>query len=63
MPWRSVINACRTFGELRDGCTVPGNPPLRITANDLRATDDDAIIRHENGHLNGWRADHPGAHF
>lgn len=63
VPYFQVASACRTFGPHLNGCVVPGRIPLRIMATGLNAQDEAALTRHENGHLNGWPADHPGAHF
>jgi len=67
MPYWDIYNACRTFGDLPrgrvQGCVVPGRVPLRIVPGDVDAVTLAAIIRHENGHINGWPRNHPGARF
>lgn len=67
MPYWTINNACRTFGDMPRGrveaCVIPGRVPLRIVPNDVDAQTLAALIRHENGHINGWSKDHPGARF
>ena len=41
----------------------PGRVPLRIVPSDVDAVTLAALIRHENGHINGWSKDHPGGRF
>lgn len=69
-----INSACRKFGDFSYepfgyrlwGCIVPGKidgVPLRIVPDDQDAEFTACLIRHENAHLNGWPANHPGGSY
>lgn len=49
--------------KLQSCVITRGNDALMIVPNDVNSTYTGCLIRHENGHINGWGYDHRGARF
>lgn len=73
LPYWKIDAYCRTHadfvtaaGDRIEGCAIAGRVPVRVVPAANSGVDAGtiaAIIRHENGHLNGWPADHPGGRY
>ena len=68
---RYVDSECRRLADFSyqpnrlESCAViwPGGPDIRVVPSDADPGYTGCLIEHENGHLNGWAPDHPGARY
>ncbi|HEY4079000.1 MAG TPA: hypothetical protein VGM26_18870 [Rhizomicrobium sp.] len=68
---RYVDSECRRLADFSyqpnrlESCVViwPDGPDIRVIPNDADPGYTDCLIEHEDGHLNGWTYDHPGARY
>lgn len=66
-----IVDAtCRQYADFSylnarlQSCVITnGDSAMMIVPNDMDPLYTACLVRHENGHLNGWPADHPGARY